>query len=233
MTKNQISLFSLLPLLSFFAGYYCISSFTNKGTVATPHLLGLSTMQAVMICSDLKLNPTIIATRYHQELTDGTVLEQIPEPNSPIKALQSINLVVSMQPPRPSIPPLYGMPKQEAETLLAKHGFKIVSYTIPHQSCPNTCFAYQHRCGELSNDNTALLYVSSGEDSTYIWPQLCGHSLGNVQEFLASRDIVPHVLCNEITYSDSSIVTDQRPLAGSIIRGKEKPYVQLKVSKGS
>lgn len=231
MTSHKALTLTFLPLCSFFMGYYMASCFTQQTTIKTPHLVGLTTFHAIMMCSNLNLHPAIIATKHHQEFPEGTILEQIPHPGTGIKASQSINLVVSTQPERPCIPHVCGMQKEEACDLLAKQGFKIICYVIPHISVPNSCFAYHHRYGECTSDNTAILYISSGEHSAHIWPQLCGHPLSDVQDFLATRAIVPHVISDQSYFSNNDIVTDQRPLAGSIIRGKEKPYVQLKVSK--
>lgn len=233
---NTKSLFWIIPFCSFVAGYTIMSLYTGKRTVTVPSLIGESIFNALVTCSDANVHLKIIAVKENGDLPHATVLEQIPESKEKIKENQTIYIVVSTHPPRPTVPAFNSESISAREKELINRGFKIIKKQFHHILPKDSYIAHIQIPGEKTTDNTIIFYVSSGNEDTIIWPSLCGYSLTQVEDFLATRGIVPHIIQEKKATTDNNsdmIVVDQRPVAGSIIRGSQQPYVQLRVSRNT
>ena len=232
---NKQSTLYLLPLLSFFLGFFIMRAWLCDPSIKMPKLVGSSLVDVCKIASSYQLNIRITDIHYDNCLDNGMVLKQVPEIGSLIKKNQSIYLVISQQQEKSSLPSIINKTEEEALALLSSYPVVIQKYYFPHISAKSgTVFAYQDLEGK-KNDllNTLILYIALSDNNDYvIWPNFAHKSLLIVKEFLQNYNINPYITYKEKDNSNGNgVIVEQRPLAGSVIKREDisKAYVQLRV----
>ena len=214
---------------------YFIRSFLHTNSIPTPALVGSDIYQAVTTLSNHNLNARILREKEDPDLPDGTIISQNPPTGQSIKPRQSVFLVVAKQPAIVAAPQCVNRPIGEIRSQLKKLNLKCRIFTMNSAYPKNTCFAQIPAYGQPIEGKTITLYVSSGHKKSVIWPNLVGRPVDEVTTFLQRHDIAPQIThyppekpnhtCN------NCIITDQRPLAGSLLVMDEShpPHVQLRV----
>ena len=119
--------------------------------------------------------------------------------------------------------------------LLQPHKIRAKIYTLPSIYPKGLCFAQIPLPQEPIEDTMLTLYVSGGNKKPILWPDFRQLPVSDVTNFLRTHAIEASVIhehaCLPNHTCASCIVTDQRPLAGSLISlDPQKPCaVQLQV----
>ena len=229
--------FWLFPFIFFCIGYILIANLTNVAVLETPTLLGLSTLDAVSILSNNNLNLKIISQKEDNDLPDGTITSQSPQPNSKIRPGQSIFLITTKKSEPVIMPNLFGKTENEIKKSLAYQKIKIKTYYLNSELPAGMCVAQYPNEGELIKDKkntTVIIYLSQGSNNLAILPNLKGFKVSEIQEFLSKNNVKaqiyhtytvdPSHICN------NCVIRDQKPLSGSLIDTKKPLIVYLTVN---
>lgn len=207
-----------VPFLSFLLGYQCINLVYGVNEIKTPCLVGTTVEESFTILSNNNLNPRLLAHKQEPDIPHGTILSQTPTPGTKIKANQSVFLVVSQQPPKKVAPNLLQKKTPKNSTQLKKDGIRHYCYQLESSQPKNFCIAQHPQPGEPLPDKTLISYVSTNENTPVLVPDFKNKHIKEIKEFLAHYPVkltinhahgYDHPHCN-------CLVTDQRPLAGSI-----------------
>lgn len=222
MMKHAISYLWTIPFLSFLGGYYVMSTLYTNKTIPTPSVVGMQLNQAVRLLSDQQLNVRILAEKEDADLPAGTIISQNPPAKSLIKPNQSIFLVVSTTPQPTHVPRLIGCTEAEIEQIAQKQNIRYKIYPLECKYPANTCCAQWPAPGSILDTHPLILYMAQNKHKPILMPDLRGHSVPAVADFLTNHDMVPELMHHPSVpdghiCSSACIVTDQRPIAGSLV----------------
>lgn len=210
------------------------SLYTHK-TIQTPSVVGMSLNNAARILSEHNLNLRILAEKEDPDLPSGTIISQVPVAHSPIKPHQSLFLVTSTTPQPTTSPRLVSHLVDNVEDVLTKKGIKYKLYTLESNYPTGTCIGQWPAAGNSLDNNKLIAYVSTTNSKPVLMPNLVGRTVPEVADFLTSHEMIPQLIHNP-SVPDGHIcstcyVTDQRPLAGSLIarNGKNPAHIHLQV----
>jgi len=224
----------IIPFISFLFGYLLLGTLFQPKEFETPAIVGKQLLSAVSILSDHKLNIRFLAQKQDPDLPQGTILSQKPLPRRKIKTNQAVYVVISKKPPKTPCPTLLNKPLESIVKELEKKNIRNKSYFLPSKHPKNSCLA-QYPCPltPLKGKNI-ITYVSDGNKKPVILPDFKNKKIIEVVEFL--RKYEPQIKI-EIIHSPSCkfdhicdencIVSDQRPLAGSIVKLDDKNPISV------
>ncbi len=223
----------MIPFISFVLGYYCISFFYHVPVYSAPALLGMQLQDAVVQLSDLHLNLRIIGRKQENDLPAGTIMSQMPQPKTKIKANQSLYCVISTRADTPAVPDLL---KKNKEAIIAELNAAALRHTIFYVDAllpTDICVAQWPQPGQrLSDTDKIIIYLSAGNNKPVIWPDFKKLPVSEVTEYLAMHGITPTITHRTVVEdghicSDECIIVDQRPLPGVIVSLQKDMTVQL------
>ncbi len=205
-------------------------------SIEVPELIGITLFEALPCLSHYKLSPRLLDQKEDTELEEGTILSQTPAAGQKVKPYQPIFLVVSRKPKQMRTPNFVTLfleqIKKEANIL----NLRVRYYALPSVYPVNTCIAQNPIAESLMKDQAVTVYVSDESEQLVLWPNFMGRSYVEISEFLALYGITPHIIhssnkCDH-ALSDTCIIVDQRPLAGSIVSLKQHqiPMIQFQIS---
>lgn len=204
---------------------------------ATPSVVGKNIHEAFAVLSSHNLNARLLQEKEDPYLPSGTVISQTPQAGQAIKPYQSLFLLLSKQPSRINAPHCLQKKDTDIASLLQAHKTRAKIYRLPSVYPKGLCFAQIPLPQEPINDTMLTLYVSDGNKKPIIWPDFTQLPVPDVIDFLQTHDIQASIV-HEHPYTahqtcSACIVTDQRPLAGSLVSlDPEKPcVVQLQAQK--
>jgi serine/threonine-protein kinase len=226
----------MVPFFSFWLGYLIMSSFFATPSIITPALIGQPLCQACIILRNLQLNPCILSQKEDPDLTPDTIISQTPQAGTKTKQNQTVYLVVAKKPSVPLAPLLINRTPAECTKELEIIGIKPIFYTVANPGIAGHAIAQYPQAGAPIEYNGMIIYISSSPAKPIIWPSFKGKSALEVIEFLENHGCivtcVPSLIAYHHSLDESSLVVDQRPLAGSlIVLNSQKPlHVQLKIT---
>jgi serine/threonine-protein kinase len=220
--KNLRHYLWAIPFLSFLCGYYSMSTLYTNKIIRTPSVVGMQFAQAARLLADNQLNVRILGEKEDPDLPAGTIISQNPLPNSSIKPQQSVFLVISSEPQPLKAPNFVGRSLQEIEKIAQDRSLKYKLFMRPCNYPANICFAQWPSAGSTLDTNPLIVYVATADQRPVIMPNLIGHSVPDVADFLINHEMVPQLIHQPDVpdghiCSSGCIVTDQRPLAGSLV----------------
>lgn len=219
----------LIPFLSFLSGYAFFSHLYKINEIKTPNIVGVQLPQAIVELSNKNLNLRILAKKQDPDLPSGTILSQTPRGGQKIKPNQSVFIVTSEKPPKIPAPMLVNKNIETITKQLEHNNIRNKSYYLPGNQPVNSCIAQFPPPGTLLKWNNVITYVCQGNQKPVILPNFKNKTVTAVKEFLkhyhVKIDWMHTPECDaDHTCDQHCIVTDQRPLAGSIITlDYEKP----------
>jgi beta-lactam-binding protein with PASTA domain len=224
----------ILPFFCFLLGYQLLNVTTTNHELEAPALIGLPLTEAIKILSNNNLNTRIVAQTEEQNLPNGTVLSQTPAAHQRVKQNQPIFLVVSKKPEPIRTPNLLGRDRSEIVSIGQKQRIRIKYYELMNTKHPKDYCIGQYPTPDTPiKDGTMIAYVSAGNQTTILFPDFRQTDLHHAQEMLA--DIPCQITVNHSTPVDSEhqciscVITDQKPLPGSLITTTKPLNVQLQV----
>jgi len=226
----------ILPFIAFLFGYMLLNNMYKSQEIQTPPLVGQRLATAFETLSRHNLTPRILATKQNLDIPEGTILSQTPAAGKKIKEKQSVLLVISTQPKQQTAPTFYSRAHQTIVNECAALDIRNKSYYLQGKAPQETCIAQLPVPGQLMHDNNLITYLCAGNTKPILWPNLKNKSVAEVLEFLQMHGLKADVTHSELQDEDHQctrcVVSDQRPLAGSILSlNPDKPiYIQLQVS---
>jgi beta-lactam-binding protein with PASTA domain len=223
-----------LPFISFLGGYILLDIMYRPKKLETPTLIGKPLKEAIALTSVHNINLQLLEEREDSELPEGTIISQNPKTNTTIKPNQTIFCVTSKNPA--VITP--NLISENYETILLelkKQGIHSNGYFLDSQYPKGFCFAQSPKAQTSLDTKSITLYISDGSTKPVLFPNLKHKSVSDVTDFLKPYNIIPSIIHsphNPHEPNETCIITDQRPLAGSLIilDPKKPPHVQLQVS---
>lgn len=202
---------------------------------ATPSVVGKNIHEAFAIVSAHNLNARLLEEKEDPYLPSGTVISQSPQAGQKIKPYQSLFVLLSKKPSQIYAPHCLHKTDSDILSTLQTHKIRAKIYTLPSIYPKGFCFAQIPLPQEPIEDSLLTLYVSGGNKKPIIWPDFTQLPVSDVTDFLHTHAIEASIVheypCLSNHTCTSCIVTDQRPLAGSLISlDPQKPcVVQLQV----
>lgn len=214
------SLLFIAPFLAFFFGYILVPVFlTEQKTIFMPNLVGKMATEGLLTLSELQLNVRILKIKEDSCFREGTIIEQIPNPQSKIKQNQQVYLVVTKEPTPFQPIDLFGKTEAEIRSLFVGTEIVVKIIFISHPiHKPGLCFAYHYFLPKHTHESYLIAYLSCGDNEFVIWPSFTGKKLDDIAQFFLLHQITPVIKYKENEKLDNSYtIIDQRPTAGSII----------------
>ena len=220
------------PFLCFIGGYLLLDTFYNK-EIETPSLVGMSVGQAFTILSHKNLNARLLAYKEDSTLQEGTIISQIPAAVQKIKENQSVFLVVSSLPQKIKAPDLI-LKSPEIIKHMTKNDKLNLKFFRVHTNYPeNQCFAQNPSPGQQLEGDTMIAYISAGMPKVVLIPNFKNKPVLPILELLQKQgitiDLIHTNAIDEHHACRNCIITDQRPLAGSIITLNSTPPIHLQL----
>jgi len=225
----------LFPFFSFLAGYFLLNWIYHSKKCETPALIGKPLQEAIRLVSNQNLNFRLIEEREDEELPQGTIITQNPHPHMTIKPNKTIFCMASKKPV--TVAPNFMCKTYEAiaATLqeLGLHGmYHLVESIYPE----GTCFAQTPRPQSILETKSLTLYISADSAKPLLFPNLKNQPVPDAIELLKPYGLTPlitHYSQQEPHDCKRCIVTDQRPLSGTIVTlDSQRPlHVQLQVQR--
>ncbi len=223
----------LLPFVCFFAGYQVLNMFFAVDKIPTPTVIGASLTTALKILSSTNLNARILAEQEDKTLPEGSILSQVPEPNTLIKPQQPVFLVIAKNPPKRILPSYRGLTESEVRTRAKALGLRIKAYNLTTIYPIGECIAQYPLPGtpiDSSEENTILAYFSASNHSPVIVPQYKGHTLAEALASVPScvKVVVRHRNCEkEYTSCTTCRIIEQKPYPGALVYLQRPVTLQL------
>ncbi|MBA3954767.1 PASTA domain-containing protein [Candidatus Dependentiae bacterium] len=226
----------MLPFICFLSGYQLLRVFTHREIIETPAVVGLHVADAIKIFSRFNLNTRILTEKEDSDLPEGIIISQAPAAGQKVKAHQSIYLVATRHPAKPQAPRLEGLTLSQAQAAAKQSDVRLKTAFIESNALQNKCFAQNVRPGEELESKNILAYFSAGTTSIRILPDLKNRKVSEVLPFLKNYGIETVVAHANPSNADlehtctSCIVTEQRPLAGTLVDLKKPLKVHITVA---
>jgi len=224
-----------LPFFFFLAGYFSFSFIYRRQRVITPVLIGTTVQEALTLASNNHLNLRLCQEREDAELPEGTIISQNPPAHAIVKPNQTVFCVISKQ-PLLITPHLISKNCEVVLHELKECGIHGSCYFLESNYPKGYCFSQSPSPHTKIEKKTVTLYISSGTVHPIIFPDLKNKPIGDVIEFLRPYGITPaiarHPLQDSHDGDNSCIISDQRPLPGTLLcLDPAKPLnVQLQVA---
>ncbi|MBD3231628.1 hypothetical protein GF322_03105 [Candidatus Dependentiae bacterium] len=232
--KNLYSFFYFLPFVSFLFGYFIIYIFAQKQIIYTPNVIGKNLQTGINIAAKKGLSIKLLREKEDWNLPEGIILDQLPKPQSIIRVNQCLLLTISKKPKGIAAPNFLGQNQKFITSISSKMGLSTKIFWIKSLYPFDTCIAqYPQYDQELDKDRKLITYISQGNQSLYVVPNLKGLPINEVKRAL-EREKVQVEIFNTAQIDrkemDNEIkIIDQKPMSGSIIDLSKPLFMQLQI----
>lgn len=220
----------LIPFFSFLSGYLVFRALNKTEYLEVPPLVGLTLQDAATKATQARLAIRLVAEKEDADLPEGTILSQTPAAPARLKPNQALILVASKKPAKMRTPDLGGLTLENARRELQEAGIRSKIYLMQTPYPKDQCFGQMPAAGTPADETKVLMYISAGTNKQVIMPNCKKRTIHEIMEFLntypVTAKITHEIAPPEGHHCTNCFVTDQRPLAGSLITlSQEKPLV--------
>ncbi len=226
----------IMPFASFLLGYYLFALICKVDTFETPALVGKNLHEVFITLSHHNLNPRLVTIKEDGDLPAGTVIQQTPLAGTKIKSHQSVFLVITKKPNAIITPNYIHRTASAIMQEATQNHLRIKSYYLDAPYPKDMCIAQSPPPGTPLDDRKIIIYLASATPKPVIVPNFKHMPVNDVVEFLNSYGITTTITHNPgcldtHTCTHECIITDQRPLAGSLVtlQGAKQLHMQLQV----
>ena len=212
-----------------------MSALYQPKIIEAPVLIGKTIQEAMRIAAQKNMSIRLLDEKEDPDLPIGTIISQNRVPNCPIKAHQSIVVVVSKKTDRKT-PNFIGKTFDLITQELKKLDLNCKHYEIAGSQPKGICMAQDPAPGIIMTDSTMTIYICKGQTEPPLFPDLRNKSVDSVKNFLAAVPVNLEIIHTqglpENHICTVCIVVEQRPRAGSLVTlDPLKPIqVQLRVA---
>lgn len=211
----------LLPFTFFLGGYLLIAFIIGTPTLETPQCIGKNIQQALRILSDCDLNTKLLEEKEDNDIPAGTVIAQRPTYKQKIKPQQTVFLVVSKKSKKITTPFLVGQSIPAITQELKNLGILHKNYPVTSEYPQNTCIAQLPIARQPLHEKKIITYSASTHRQPVIFPDFTQYTVQKSIAFLKEHSITPHLShtgqSDKIHTCKNCSITDQKPLAGSLV----------------
>lgn len=223
----------VLPFIAFLGGYLFLARLMRSEQVTVPSLVGVSLAQGMKMLAAAQLTAQVLEEQHNPDVQPTTIIEQTPTSGKKVRAGQTVYLVITAAPQGAVAPSLYDAPVES----LANYGSEVKIENIMLESAypkDKICAQFPLPGTELQRDQKLITYSSCGLTSRRLLPDVRGRAVPDVIEFFKEYG-VQYTLYHsknspEHVCSERCIVSDQRPLAGTIVDLSKPLLIHLQIS---
>lgn len=227
----------IVPFLFFFMGYQALRLIFYCKEIQTPNVLGMNISDAIKKLSTDQLNVRILKEKEDSDFPCGTIINQFPEPLRKIRPQQSVFLVITSKPPALMTPNFINMPLEKVEQEAQEKSLKLKKYYIESSYPSDTIIAQMPQPGQPAIKETVEIYVSSGNISMRIFPNLKKKTISQAKQFLKDYGLNIKIDHSNLAKNEDEslpahncnncIVEAQIPESGTLVDIKKNFTVQL------
>jgi len=211
----------LVPFLGFLVGYNLSHYFLQRTDLVTPNIIGKNIQSAAVTLAQQRLGLRLLAERDDTARPEGTILEQIPQPQQTIRPNQNIFVTVSRR-PTPRVAPDFNEKKlPDIEEQIKKMGLELKVIYLKSNYPKHSCIAQYPQAGSELINKKITVYLAQESDLLYIMPNLGNKTLTDLESFLQKNNVEKSVFhAHEVDQThtcDQCRIVDQSPAAGSIV----------------
>ena len=160
---------------------------TGPRQVEVPELIGLTQEEAEAEITDAKLRVGQVTTAPSDEVEEGSVISQSPEPGEEVDARSKVNLVVSGGVETVTVPSVIGQSEDTAISEIQAAGLTADVLTAPSDEEEGTVIAQDPEGGaEAEEGDIVTITVSEGAE-TQEMPDVTGQDADEAEAFLESE----------------------------------------------
>jgi len=198
----------------------------NK-VVTMPDIRGLTVEGAQLQLRDLSLDVEAERQRAHPTIPEGMILDQVPSPESRIRAGRTVRVVTSSGPPEGSLPNLAGLSLRQAQITLQRENFRVGRVLkVRRQGVTEPVVAYQDPVAgtDLYKGAVVNLVVAEPAAAELLrMPDLRGMPLYRARQAISEAGfILAPVTFERTSRSAPNLVLSQKPPAGERISKGER-----------
>lgn len=215
----------IFPFIFFFLSFAISFIFFSHEKRIVPSLIYQPVDKALELLAQEQLNCRLLKEQ-ESNWPAGTVITQSPQPGKQVKAFQTIFITLAKPFASATIPTVLGLNRAQVKNVLDD------TYRITWT--PVYSPDIQHKCiAQINHNKEIILYESYNQAEYVLMPSLCDNTVEECKTFLKKYGIDPVVLHTNSWYQKhictNCIVTEQHPIAGTIISLINPPVIQLKV----
>ena len=204
--------------VAFFWAYFSFGNFWSAYDISVPNVVGKTAQVAEEILKKENLRVSIDESPSNT-VPVGCVIAQLPEAGKNVKEQRVIHLTVSCGGSVLSIPDLKGLSTEDAETLLAKSGFKLGAVEMGNDSkSPSGVIISQNPAAGKTGDKGMTVNVVVNQKQTVI-PHVIGMTLKDAKAALSEVGLSVGKLSGKSggfdIQAETNIVFSQFPDAGN------------------
>jgi beta-lactam-binding protein with PASTA domain len=161
--------------------------------VRVPNLAGLTTLQAQQTANASGLIVSVEEQLYNADVPPGTVISQMPTPNSKVRRGWRVRVMESLGPQRVTIPDLIGQSERAASINLHRRGLELGTVSTvqsPDVVAGQVIAQDPIANADASSPKISLLVSKDPDTSQYVMPNLVGRSLADATEKIARAGLL-------------------------------------------
>ena len=222
-----------LPFLMCLAGYLIPIWFTPKTTMTTPQLVHSNLHDALVTCSAMHLNLQIIHEQYDAHIPQGTILDQKPAAQEPIKQHQTVFVNVAKTPDPIYATNCIGKSEKEITKIEQQEHIKIKRFALPSILPAGSCIAQTPLPQEPLLDKKMIIYTAQKDKNLYICPRFIGKPADDCAQQCLKYHIEVAFFHENHPHQPPNLqdwtVINQKPMPGTFIN-PEKDSIQLEIN---
>jgi len=236
---KKTTIYAVVIIAAFLGGIFIFNSLVIPGLVGrgdvvlVPDLRGLSLDPAETKCEEAGYRMGIAGREHSNNIPEGHIISQVPQPGEGLKERRTIRVVVSAGRKMALIPELKGLSLRQAWITLEDAGLRRGSVSrifsdLPGENAVRASFPASGT--ELpAGSRVDLLFVIYDHPAVFIMPDLVGMDLPFVKDRLERAGFrIGRIVNRESDEGFPNTILAQKPPAGSSI--KEGGTVELTVS---
>ncbi|MBI5848327.1 MAG: PASTA domain-containing protein [Nitrospirae bacterium] len=221
----RVSLFFVLfVVFGLTFGFLTFKILSFSRTVEVPSIMNMTVIEADKVLGKAGLDLKIEGEDFDSVIPLGKIVRQDVPPGKTVKEKRAIRVVISKGPKVLSIPLLVNETLQNAESILVQKGLRIGKVINVHSDGieKGLVVAQRPEPDDKLTDVITVLVSAGPHDQTYYCPDFQGRQIEDVREVAQKMGL-------EIeTQGTGSIVKNQRPKPGAVIKNSEKLYLEMK-----
>ena len=223
----------MFPFICFIGTYVCLYRYYGTEKLITPAVIGKSITEVILVLSSHNLNVRILQEKEDSDVPEGTVVSQIPAAGQTIKPHQSLFLVISKK-KQYTVPALVGKSLQESMSLAHKEHMSLKTFVVPSHNPEGTCVGQFPQFGHAVYEPKITAYISTGNNKPFVMPSFKNNHVREVLDFLKPypcKVVMSHTSPIDAGHQcRTCIITDQKPLAGSLVIMKPSLTIYVQAS---
>ncbi len=156
--------------------------------VVVPKLVGMTPAEAERASLAAQLQLVVERQYYSQDIPDGKVMSQLPEPGTRVRRGWEVRVAQSLGPQRVAIPDVVGQSERAADLNIRRRGLDVGG--VAEVAMPGTAAdqviaqSPPANASGVSAPKISLLVTTSAESQAFVMPNFVGQLLGSVARTL-------------------------------------------------